>query len=119
MMNHDVKEIITPSKARLRWISGDSTSDYHWLFLPGGPGLGSESLFDLVNILHLPGTLWYADLPGDGSNLTEDDEKSFSQWSTGLLELVSQFDKVVLVAQSAVILFFEKVAFIEYFLLIN
>lgn len=100
-MNHDVKDIITSSKARLRYIRSDSASDYHWLFLPGGPGLGSESLSGLVDILHLPGTLWYADLPGDGSNHTEDDEKSFSQWTAGLLELVSHFDKVVLVAHSS------------------
>jgi pimeloyl-ACP methyl ester carboxylesterase len=95
------KELFTSSKARLRFIRSNTQAEYHWLFLPGGPGLGSESLADLVSILELPGTLWFADLPGDGSNHTDDDVESFSHWSQALLELVSMFDNVILVAHSS------------------
>jgi len=43
--------------------------DLNWLFLPGGPGLGSESLHELVAAVQTPGTSWLVDLPGDGSNI--------------------------------------------------
>ena len=42
--------------------------DLDWLFLPGGPGIGSESLLELVDTLDVPGTRWLVDLPGDGAN---------------------------------------------------
>ena len=69
-------------------------------FLAGGPGLGSESLNGLSEILHLPGTTWHLDLPGDGSNLTEDDSQYFSHWSEALVEAVAALDRVILVAHS-------------------
>ncbi|MFF7228150.1 hypothetical protein SAMN06272775_6268 [Streptomyces sp. 2323.1] len=40
----------------------------NWLFVPGGPGLGSESLLGLVAAAQVPGAAWLVDLPGDGSN---------------------------------------------------
>jgi pimeloyl-ACP methyl ester carboxylesterase len=43
--------------------------DLNWLFLPGGPGIGSESLQELVDTVEVPGNLWLVDLPGDGSNV--------------------------------------------------
>ncbi len=91
----------TASKARLKYIRSNDMGQFHWLFLPGGPGLGSESLSGLVNVLKLPGTMWYADLPGDGSNITEDNTEDFSRWSDGLIELVTEFDNVILVAHSS------------------
>jgi pimeloyl-ACP methyl ester carboxylesterase len=75
-------------------------ANYNWLFLPGGPGLGSESLSWLTKILKLPGAIWHLDLPGDGSNITPDDEKYFSRWSDALLEAVSSLNNVILVAHS-------------------
>jgi pimeloyl-ACP methyl ester carboxylesterase len=72
----------------------------NWVFLPGGPGLGSESLLPLLDILKLPGSLWLLDLPGDGSNTTSDNLASFSKWPLALIEAVSQFDRVILVAHS-------------------
>lgn len=95
------KEYIwTKSKARLLFIKAKPQADYNWLFLPGGPGLGSESLKPLTALLDLPGTIWHLDLPGDGSNHTRDDTHSFSQWSKALLEAVKALDKVILVAHS-------------------
>ncbi|MBY0528763.1 MAG: alpha/beta hydrolase [Rhabdochlamydiaceae bacterium] len=90
----------TRSGARLQWLGETGQSDLHWLFLPGGPGLGSESLILLCNLLRLPGTSWRVDLPGDGANTTPNDYISFSHWPSALIEAVSQFKRVVLVAHS-------------------
>jgi pimeloyl-ACP methyl ester carboxylesterase len=95
------KLITTPSKARLKQISANNNKNYHWLFLPGGPGLGSESLSNLTEILELPGTVWHVDFPGDGSNITEDDTTNFANWSKALIEATSEFDHVILVAHSS------------------
>ena len=92
----------TKSKARLQLVhTASSSKNYNWLFLPGGPGLGSETLIDLVDILDLPDTTWLLDLPGDGSNATEDDSKHFAHWSDALLEATSALKNVILVAHSS------------------
>ncbi|MCL9682479.1 alpha/beta fold hydrolase [Legionella maioricensis] len=90
----------TSLKARLRYIKSSEGKPYNWVFLPGGPGLGSESLSELTSLLQLPGTIWHLDLPGDGSNITEDDSHYFSHWSDALVEAVESLDKVILVAHS-------------------
>jgi len=90
----------TASRARLQLVSSSEERDLNWLFLPGGPGLGSESLLPLLNILKLPGNLWLLDLPGDGSNITSNNSESFSHWPLALLEAVKQLDHVILVAHS-------------------
>ncbi len=90
----------TTSRARLRLVHSSKGRDLHWLFLPGGPGLGSESLSQLLSILKLPGSMWSLDLPGDGSNTTPNNKESFSHWSTALIEAVSEFEDVILVAHS-------------------
>jgi len=91
----------TKSKARLKFVCANSGENYHWLFLPGGPGLGSESLNGLAEIVHLPGSSWYVDLPGDGSNTTENDAEYFSHWSQALVEVTSVLPNVILVAHSS------------------
>ena len=90
----------TPSGARLQMFRSFEGKNLHWLFLPGGPGLGSESLIPLLNILKLPGTVWRLDLPGDGSNTTLDNKESFAHWSSALIEAVGAFKHVILVAHS-------------------
>lgn len=91
----------TVSGARLQRIGPRSEQALNWLFLPGGPGLGSESLASLTSILKLPGTLWYIDLPGDGSNTTSDNKASFAHWSQALVEAAECFPHTVLAAHSA------------------
>jgi pimeloyl-ACP methyl ester carboxylesterase len=90
----------TKLKARLQLIRTTPIADYNWIFLPGGPGLGSESLNTLTQLLNLPGAMWNLDLPGDGSNLTSDDSQYFSKWSEALAESVNALDNVILVAHS-------------------
>lgn len=57
----------TPSGVRLRRRSARPGA-LDWLLLPGGPGIGSESLHELADALDVPGAVWLVDLPGDGSN---------------------------------------------------
>lgn len=90
----------TQLKARLLLVNTSTESKLNWLFLPGGPGLGSESLAPLTQILNLPGRTWHLDLPGDGSNLTEDNSLFFSYWQAALIEAVGALDQVILVAHS-------------------
>ena len=87
--------------ARLRFIKSHAGSPFNWIFLPGGPGLGSESLQDLVDILDLPGTIWLMDLPGDGSNIRHGYSDSFENYAEALLEAVDSFDQVILVGHSS------------------
>lgn len=90
----------TQSRARLQLVYGSEEGNLNWLFLPGGPGLGSESLLPLLKILQLPGKLWLLDLPGDGSNTTSNNSESFKSWPGALIEAVQSFTHVVLVAHS-------------------
>jgi pimeloyl-ACP methyl ester carboxylesterase len=96
----DKTSLWTHSGARLQRVRSEEGKDLHWIFLPGGPGLGSESLILLCNILELPGTVWRLDLPGDGSNITSNNYEAFSHWSSALIEAVSQFKHVIVVAHS-------------------
>lgn len=62
-----MEERFTPSGVRLR-LHTRRLGEIDWLLLPGGPGIGSESLAGLVDAAGLPGSAWLVDLPGDGSN---------------------------------------------------
>lgn len=90
----------TSLRSRLHLVNHQGGGPYHWLFLPGGPGLGSESLNQLTQLLQLPGAIWHLDLPGDGSNLTSNNAEYFSRWSEALVEAVEALDNVILVAHS-------------------
>lgn len=82
-------------------MSANPGINCNWLFLPGGPGLGSESLNGLAEILYLPGNVWHVDFPGDGSNTTKDDIEHFAHWSQALIEVTSALANVILVAHSS------------------
>lgn len=94
------KLIWTKSKARLTCLHNDNGTKYNWLFLPGGPGLGSESLHELTDLLSLPGTMWSVDFPGDGSNIKERDA-NFSHWQQALIEASHALENIILVAHSS------------------
>jgi pimeloyl-ACP methyl ester carboxylesterase len=91
------KYLWTKLKARLQLIRTTPGANLNWLFLAGGPGLGSDSFTQLLN---LPGAMWNLDLPGDGSNVTTNDSEYFSHWSEALVEAVGTLDNVILVAHS-------------------
>ncbi|WP_157956566.1 alpha/beta hydrolase [Dyella sp. C11] len=71
----------------------------NWLLLPGGPGIGSESLIELADALHVPGSIWLIDLPGDGSNTTQQRDP-YAQWPQVLVEAAQAVPHAVYVGHS-------------------
>lgn len=78
-------------------------SGYNWLFLPGGPGLGSEYLNPLCRGVSLPGNIFLADFPLDGRNVQGKLEAE--HWRTGLLDLLQNIPGAILVAHSFAAMF--------------
>ncbi len=76
--------------------------DLDWLFLPGGPGMGSESLSELVDAVDVPGSSWMVDLPGDGSNVDAPGAPAdpYSVWPQVLLEAARAVAHPVFVGHS-------------------
>ncbi|WP_198670282.1 alpha/beta fold hydrolase [Dyella sp. C9] len=72
----------------------------NWLLLPGGPGIGSESLHELADAMAVPGQIWLVDLPGDGSNTLHDDDDPYSQWPQVLVEAAQVLPNAVYVGHS-------------------
>ena len=90
----------TKQSARFELINSRPGNNLNWVFLPGGPGLGSEYLREFSLSLKLPGSTWLLDMPGDGSNQSAGKSLDYSQWPQDLAKAVSSLDNVVLVAHS-------------------
>lgn len=91
------KTLQTPSGVRLREAARHGAGP-DWLLLPGGPGLGSESLAGLVGCMPVPGAIWLVDLPGDGSNPGGED--AYDGWPGVLVEAVQALPGAVFVGHS-------------------
>jgi pimeloyl-ACP methyl ester carboxylesterase len=91
----------TPSGLRLR-ARAHRPGTIDWLFLPGGPGIGSESLHELVDALEVPGTCWMVDLPGDGSNTNppSSPQDPFSVWPHVVVEAAQAVERPVFAGHS-------------------
>ncbi|WP_160311171.1 alpha/beta fold hydrolase [Streptacidiphilus anmyonensis] len=91
----------TRSGVRLRRVAA-SDGPWNWLFVPGGPGLGSESLAGLAEVCAAPGTSWLVDLPGDGSNRGHAavPPRPYEHWPHVLAEALDGLDRCVLVGHS-------------------
>ena len=91
----------TPSGVRLRRHSV-RPGDLNWLFLPGGPGIGSESLEELADALDVPGSVWLVDLPGDGSNRAAPGASAnpFSGWPQVVAEAAQALPNVIFAGHS-------------------
>ncbi len=74
----------------------------NWLLLPGGPGIGSESLEELAVALEVPGTVWLVDLPGDGSNRSPPggSDDPFGCWPQVVCEAAQALPDVVFAGHS-------------------
>lgn len=74
----------------------------NWLFVPGGPGIGADSLADLVGCTLPPGTSWLVDLPGDGSNTAPPGAPGdpYARWPHVLLEAFEAVPNPVAVGHS-------------------
>ncbi|PIQ43959.1 MAG: hypothetical protein COV52_03825 [Gammaproteobacteria bacterium CG11_big_fil_rev_8_21_14_0_20_46_22] len=90
----------TKSGARFQQVSQNAEGSINWVFLPGGPGLGSEYLRPFVDKLNLPGTTWLLDMPGDGSNTLGDRKVDYNYWPANLASAVKTLPNVILVAHS-------------------
>jgi pimeloyl-ACP methyl ester carboxylesterase len=90
------------SKYRFRLIHVKTSNGgkYNWLFLPGGPGLGSEYFQPLLSSIILPGTIWRLDFPGDGSNIVTYPLDYKKDWTNGLLDIIQCLPHVILVTHS-------------------
>ena len=104
-MEHDAHddpvEFHTAHGVRLRRTSR-TPGRWNWLFLPGGPGIGSESLAELVAAVDVPGTSWLVDLPGDGSNVSAPGAPTdpYSLWPYVVLEAAGAVEHPVAVGHS-------------------
>ncbi len=72
----------------------------NWLLLPGGPGIGSESLQELADAMQVPGSIWLIDLPGDGSNTARQDNDPYAAWPQVLIEAARAVPDAVFVGHS-------------------
>lgn len=91
----------TPSGVRLTQRR-QRPGDLNWLLLPGGPGIGSESLRELADALDVPGSIWLVDLPGDGSNRSPPGAGSdpFAGWPGVVVEAAQALPNVVFAGHS-------------------
>lgn len=86
---------------RYQLVNNNSLDNKNWLFIPGGPGCDSSSLFDLTQILDLPGKSWLIDFPGNGSN-TEGIPKDYAydQWFDFFMPMIKRFENPIVVGFS-------------------
>ncbi|MFI5766131.1 alpha/beta fold hydrolase [Streptomyces sp. NPDC051563] len=96
-------------------MARSGTGRWNWLFVPGGPGLGSQSLESLVEVVRVPGSAWLVDLPGDGSNRTLPNRATdpFAGWPDVLVEAAQALDDVVMVGHSTGAMFMLSVPELE------
>ncbi|MGV8997841.1 MAG: alpha/beta fold hydrolase [Parvibaculaceae bacterium] len=91
----------TPSGVRLSRHS-ERSGEVNWLLLPGGPGIGSQSLHELADAIDVSGAIWLVDMPGDGSNRDAPGAAAdpFSRWPGVLVEAAQALPNVVFVGHS-------------------
>ncbi len=68
--------------------------------LPGGPGLSSESLRELAELIETPGAVWLVDFPENGDNHVEGCELDCQKWGGYLIDVVKEFDNAVILGHS-------------------
>lgn len=77
---------------------------YNWIFLPGGPGVDSNYLSNLINKLDMDGDYCLLDLPLNGSNLSKsvelDTKEIYRNWGKYIIKAIDDFDNPILVGHS-------------------
>ncbi|STX27987.1 hydrolases or acyltransferases (alpha/beta hydrolase superfamily) [Legionella beliardensis] len=97
-MSNQLNYFYDENQVRFNLLSTRGKESINWLFFPGGPGVDSSYLFDLVNLLNLPGNVWLIDLPGNGSHGVN--YENFDKWLDIFLPTVQKFANPVLVGHS-------------------
>jgi pimeloyl-ACP methyl ester carboxylesterase len=87
-------------QVRYELYQTNGRKNYNWLFLPGGPGLDSGYLRDLIDRLELPGNVWLIDLPGNGGNLPDAFAENYDHWMEFFPALFERFANPILVGHS-------------------
>lgn len=90
---------ITAEGYRFILATKNTQANLNWVFLPGGPGLGSEYYINLLKDLQLPGKAWRLDFPGDGSNL-EASNNDYPNWAKNLTPALNTLENIILVCHS-------------------
>jgi pimeloyl-ACP methyl ester carboxylesterase len=87
------------TKSGGRLLQVISNPGRNWLFVPA-PGLGSESLTELITLLQekVQGSLWLLEHPNDGSNIAK--TLNFANWRKALIEAAIMLEKPILVGHS-------------------
>ncbi len=93
------QEFRTPAGVRVREVVR-RPGDLNWLFLPGGPGIGSPSLAGLAETVQVSGTSWLVDLPGDGDNVDPAAGNPYGRWPGVLIEAAQALPNPVYVGHS-------------------
>lgn len=84
---------------RFRALSYDKENKFNLLFLPGGPGLGSEAYLPWLAQKNIQDTnIWLLDFPDDGSNRIPN--VSYENWKTDIIPAIYSLSNVILVAHS-------------------
>ena len=91
--------IYTTSGVRLTpmRVGGAPEAAVNYMLVPGGPGIGAESLEGFAACLPAGVNAWGVDLPGDGSNLRPD---PYGGWPGVLLEAATAFPNTVMAGHS-------------------
>jgi pimeloyl-ACP methyl ester carboxylesterase len=90
-------------QTRMTLVQSNPGPGYNWLFLPGGPGADSQYYNELIEILHLPGNVWFIDLPENGSNTFKDryrEDFDFNTWEICFKHVLQSLDNIILVGHS-------------------
>jgi pimeloyl-ACP methyl ester carboxylesterase len=91
----------TASGVRLRKRKS-RPGELNWLLVPGGPGIGSDSLEELAEAIDVAGAVWLVDLPQDGSNQNPPGlaREPFSDWPHVVVEAADAVPNPVMVGHS-------------------
>ena len=103
-MNAD-KYLYDENNTRLRLVKsvpGRGSKTLNWFFLPGGPGVDSNYLLELIENMDVSGNYWLIDLVFNGTN---DQYKNippdiFERWDDFLVDSLEKFENPVLVGHS-------------------
>jgi pimeloyl-ACP methyl ester carboxylesterase len=84
---------------RLTPLKTNGNSNFNWIFLPGGPGMGSKYLADFAKQLILPGSTYLVDFPGDGDNRNVPDI-NLKEWHEDLAKVAIALKPCIVVTHS-------------------